>query len=250
MKRILLYHVYPVNNWREITQELFVRTPFDHIVVHVSLPVDDSVSRTDVISFFTPYSVSSILFSLNSGTGEVDALRAFTTHTDLRDFDILTYLHSKGVTKTDNPHVRAWTSMMRYFVIDRMDLCERAFRRGFVTYGINKSPVTRVAAGFRGSRFFYEGNFVSLNLRRVNLREAVERLLENDYYGVEGFWGKLCSFRLGYSPFDSGVNHYTSSVSPKIYRSATGRCRYRFIRSFYKVRAYFKKQTNHASHPE
>ena len=250
MATILLYHLYPINNWKEVTSELFSYLPYENIIVHVSLPDMAEERQAEVASFLRQYPVDKVLYSPNSGKGEYDALLRFVKECTFDGYDSLTYLHSKGVTKPDNPHIQNWRRLMYYFVVQRRELIERAIRRGFVTYGINKTPVSREADGFRGSQFFYEGNFVSLNLRKVNLREAVEQLLENDYYGVEGFWGKLCPDRLGFSPFNSGINHYRSSVSPDVYKSALARWHYRVIKNFYQAKAYILSKLRHASYPD
>jgi hypothetical protein len=234
---ILLYHIYPINHWQEITDILFQKLPFDKIVVHVSLPANDEGIRLELESYFKKYPVNEILYSPNSGTGEVDAMKRFISSVDLQEFDLLTYMHCKGVTKPANSHIMEWTKLMRYFIIEKIDQCKKAFRRGFVTYGINKAIPNQQDEGFRGSNFYYEGNFVSLNLKKVNLKKAVEEHLEHTYYGLEGFWGKLCSYKMGYAVFNSGVNHYLMAVPEKDYTTVFGRLKYSMIRNFYKLKS-------------
>ena len=195
----------------------------------------------EVEQYFKQYKVAEIIYSVNSGKGEVDAMKRFVQTKNTEGFDVLTYMHCKGVTKPGNKHIEEWTKLMHHFIINEMDVCQWAFRKGFVTYGINKSIPVQSDEGFRGSRFFYEGNFVSLNLRKVNLKESVAQHLEDSYYGLEGFWGKLCSYKEAYTPFCSGVNHYMATVPRKDYITAIGRWRYRFIKSFYIVKSRFRK---------
>lgn len=233
---MLLYHLFPVNNWRVVTSEILSELPFEKIIIHVSLPENQESSKSEVEAFFSSYKASQLIFSINSGKGEVDAIRSFITNIDYTGYDILTYMHSKGVTKPTNQHIRNWVRIMHYFVVKRMDICERAFKRGFITYGINKSVPLGNTNGFRGANFFYEGNFVSINLSKIQLSNAVNQLLEDDYYGVEGFWGKLCSWRLGYSPFNSRVNHYISSVPERFYKTRVGRFYYFLVTVFYRLK--------------
>jgi hypothetical protein len=241
LAKILLYHIYPINHWQEITDLLFRKLPFDKIVVHVSLPEGDKSIRTELENFFARYPIDKFLYSVNSGTGEVDAMKSFVTSVDLQNFDVLTYMHCKGVTKPGNEHISKWTKLMRYFIIEKMSRCEKAFGKGYITYGINKTVPNQEDAGFGGSNFFYEGNFVSLNLKKVDLKKAVQKYLEHSYYGLEGFWGKLCSYELGYAVFNSGVNHYMSTVEEKDYTTALARLRYSMIRNYYRMRARFNK---------
>lgn len=237
MRKILLYHIYPVNHWQEITDILFQKLPFDKIVVHVSLLTGEESEKPELENYFKKFGVDEILYSANSGTGEVDAMTSFIRSVDLRAFDLLTYMHCKGVTRPENKHILGWTNLMRYFIIEKMNRCKKAFRNGYVTYGINKSIPNKADEGFRGCNFFYEGNFVSLNLKKVDLAKAVEKHLEHSYYGLEGFWGKLCSYKEGYSVFNSGINHYLMTVEDKDYMTALGRLKYRMVRDFYKIKS-------------
>ena len=219
---------------------LFQNLPFDRIVVHVSLP-ENGVTKEEVASSLQRYPVDEIIFTPNSGHGEADALAAFVNISDLSEYSVFTYMHCKGVTKPGNPHIIEWVKLMRYFIIDRMDQCNMAFKRGFVTFGINKSIPSQTDDGFRGSNFFYEGNFVSVNLTKVDLKSSVAEKMEKSYYGVEGFWGKLCDYELGYSVFRSGVNHYLISIPEKIYTSVIGRLKYRAILEYHNLKSKFFK---------
>jgi hypothetical protein len=236
LSTILLYHVYPVNHWREVTRFLFQKLPFKRIVVHVSVPADKEDIKGEVESYFKAYPVDEILYSPNTGKGEVDAMNRFVTTQNLAAYDIFTYMHCKGVTKPDNRHVWEWTRLMRYFIIEKMDRCKRAFKKGFVTFGINKSIPGKEDEGFRGSNFFYEGNFVSVNLKKVNLAKAIEHI-EYTYYGLEGFWGKLCSYKEGYSAFNSGVNHYLLTVPERHYTTVFGKLKYNMIKRYYQIKS-------------
>jgi hypothetical protein len=237
MTTILLYHVYPINHWKEITGILFQELPFDKIVVHVSLPTMEESQKHEVEAFFQKYPVDDILYSPNSGTGEVDAIKVFIQTHDLKGFDLLTYMHCKGVSKPGNKYILEWTKMMRYFIIEKMSVCKRAFRKGYITFGVNKSIPNKADEGFRNCNFFYEGNFVSLNLKKVNLEQAVHAQLENTYYGLEGFWGKLCAYQEGYSIFNSGINHYLSPISEKDYATSYARFRYSLVKNFWSIKS-------------
>lgn len=241
MTKILLYHIYPINQWRDITEILFKELPFDKVVVHVSLPNDGSISKQELESYFQKYGVHDFLYTANRGIGEVDAMINFVRSVEMKGFDILTYMHCKGVTKPDNKHILSWTKLMRYFIIEKMDICKKAFKKGYVTCGINKSVPNQKDEGFHGCSFFYEGNFVSLNLKKVDLKKAVEEHLEHTYYGLEGFWGKLCDYELGFTMFNSGINHYVMTVEENDYTTTLARMKYNMIRNFYSVRSRFKQ---------
>lgn len=237
MRSILLYHIYPINHWKDITAFLFQKLPFQRIIIHVSLPNENEMLKQELEDYFKNYPVNDILYSLNSGKGEVDAMKKFVQTQDLKQFDILTYMHCKGVSKPDNKNISDWTRLMHYFIIEKMNICKKVFKKGFTTFGVNKSVPDKGDEGFRGCNFYYEGNFVSLNLKKVNLKEAVEKYLENSYYGLEGFWGKTCSYKEGYSIFDSGINHYLMPISEQDYKTTFARFKYNLIKQFYTIRA-------------
>lgn len=247
MRSILLYHIYPINHWKEITDFLFQKLPFHKIVVHVSLPQGEDHRKGELETYFNNYGVHQFLYSANSGKGEVDAMKSFVAQRLYEGFDLLTYMHCKGVTKPDNKNIENWTRLMRYFIIEKMEQCKKVFRKGYVAFGINKTVPNQEDEGFRGSNFFYEGNFVSLNLKAVDLEQAVARHLEDSYYGLEGFWGKLCPYKKGYAIFNSGINHYLLSVAEKDYTSSLGRLRYKMVRHYYLLRYRMKNASKQRS---
>lgn len=238
MNKILLYHIYPINNWREITDYLFQKLPFETIIVHVSLPVDGSTTEKQIEEYFKKYKIDKFIYSQNSGLGEVDAIYCLIETQDLVGYDILTYMHCKGVTKPVDTNVFNWTKLMRYFIIEKMDVCEKVFKKGYATFGVNKSiPDENMINHFIGSNFIYEGNFVSINLKKIKLNKSVlEEHLEKSYYGVEALWGKLCKFQDGYTMFNSGINHYLDSVPEDRYTTVLGRTRYNLMTFYYRTR--------------
>ncbi|MCA8833419.1 hypothetical protein [Hymenobacter pini] len=204
----------------------------------MSLPTDGSVTESEIESYFAKYPITRFLYSQNSGLGEVDGLYRFVETQDLTGYDILTYMHCKGVTKPGHEHIFNWTKLMRYFVIEKMDVCEKAFKKGYATFGANKGiPDHNMKHHFVGSNFIYEGNFVSINLHKITITKAVlDTYLDRSYYGVEALWGKLCRYEEGYTVFNSGLNHYNASVPEKLYTTRLGRARYNLMTFYYRMR--------------
>jgi hypothetical protein len=236
-KKILLYHLYPINNWKEITDGLLRNIPHNKVFVHISIPVKEEKQAilNEIKLFFNKYKYDiSFVSSKNSVHPEVDAILSFVEKRAYIGYEILTYMHSKGVSKPENSNIKDWVEMMRYFIIDRMDICEKAFMKGYVTYGVNKSLVYTENPGFINSTYFYEGNFVSINLTKIkDFDLQVIKKIEKEYHGLEGFWGKLCKANLAYSPFNSGVNHYLSPFPEKIYKVKKNRVYHNISRFYY-----------------
>lgn len=227
MKKILLFHIYPVNHWKEVTQQLLSGLPHDEVIVHVSLELDSC--QKEISDFLvTIEKVREILYSSNSPHPEVDAMEKFLTRVNIEDYSILTYMHSKGVSKAISQNIRDWTELMRYFIIEKMPLCERIFKKGYLLYGVNRTDDSNFDA-----HFFYAGNFVSINLTPAMISKIKSTPMEKEYYGLEGFWGKLCTSKYAYNAFYSRIDHYTNPFPERFYKSKWGRIRYSITSSFY-----------------
>jgi hypothetical protein len=234
MSKVLLFHIFPINNWQEVTARLLAFVPHDDIFVHVSLNQDEDIMRDHVSSFLQSFGkIRSIFFSQNTAHAEVDAMAIFRAKIDLSQYSLFTYMHAKGVTRPNDQNILDWVELLRYFIIDRMDLTLRAFERGYVMYGVNKTAVADDDWDFRGARFFYAGNFVTVSLRDGMLGKVNNTALENEYYGLEGFWGKLCPDAAAYNAFHSRINHYLTPFPGKFYKNWFGRRRYVIVSYLY-----------------
>lgn len=230
MSKVLLFHIFPINNWKEITTNLITNVPHQDIFIHVSLPQDSKLNQSDITDFLKSFAkVRSVFYSPNSSHPEVDAMSTFRNEVDFSAYQILTYMHTKGVTKPHNQKIAEWIELMRYFIIERMSHCEKIFGKGYLIYGVNKTSVSDQDLDFKGARFFYAGNFVSINLTSAMLEKIKSVPLQKEYYGLEGFWGKLCKSSLAYGAFHSRVNHYLSSFPDNYYKGKLRRMRYSAI---------------------
>lgn len=226
MRSLLLYNLYPVNNWKELTTYLLRKVPHTHIAINVSLNwIDNLLYRNSILAFLKNIpKVEYVFVSQNSkAVAEVVGFNKFRQEIDFKLYDLATYIHSKGVTKPENVYIREWVEFMRYFQIDKHELCIKAFKEGYGLYGVNFGRYTggeRLYAN-RISDFHYSGNFVSVNLSL--LRDVfLYTPCDNDYYGVEGFWGKLCSYELAFNAHSSSPtisNHYKERYPEELYKN-------------------------------
>lgn len=225
-KTILLYNLYPINNWKEITDRLIKKVPHDEIIIHVSLSLVQNIFyKQKIKKYLKKYSkVTQIIFSINdSKIAEVKGFLKLRSVLLQKKVSVVTYVHSKGVTKPNNNNIKEWVELMRYFIIDRMDICIDAFNKGFKLYGVNlgEHKLGEEKYGpYSYSSFHFSGNFVSVNLNLLN-KEFFSTPVDNDYFGVEGFWGKLCDVNDVYCPHISGENiknHYLEPYPEKFYK--------------------------------
>jgi hypothetical protein len=225
MRSILLYNLYPRTIWRSLTASILGDVPHhDTIAVHVSLPLH-LVPLYPVISRHLRAfpKVSLICASLNRRhKGESVGFNRLRTTLDFNPFDIVTYVHSKGSSRKrkNTAPIAAWTDYMRYFVVQRHDLCHQAFEQGYYTYGVELTPHVFARKEherlFAACRFMYKGGFVSLNLRHLRSAFLSSPCIEH-YYAVERFWGTLCDIEHAYCAFQSAIDLYQTPLSPSRY---------------------------------
>lgn len=220
-KSVLIYHVYLRNNWKELTSALFMGIPHDDICVNVN--VDWFLLWKfipAVIWFKKDKKVKKVFFTINSTSkAEVLGFKKLRYWIQSRGYSLVTYMHGKGVTKPYNQNIKDWVELMRYFIVDRSDLCLEAFDKNYKLYGVNLEAY-KVGNGRSGpykfSEFHFSGNFVSINLDLLS-DKFFSTEVDEDYFGIEGFWGKLCPISEVYCPFISNVDHYQTPFPKQKY---------------------------------
>ena len=221
-RKALLVHVYVVNYWFLICDKLLRNVPHDDIYVHVSYGSVFSLNYllAQVYFRFRP-KVKAVYFSKNATSAEVKAFQLLRAKIDLAQYSILSYIHAKGVTKPHNSNIKDWVELMRYFLLDRMDICEKAFANGYKLYGINLGAYDDKYpryGPFSFSEFHFAGNFVSVNLNI--LRDKITSTqIDDEYFGLEGFWGKLCDIDGVYCPFISPLDLYSHPFPEPLYKN-------------------------------
>lgn len=234
-KSALLYNLFPVNNWREVTLELLSDATHDDLFIHVALPWWFYLQPWKILQvkqFLEQHlpRLRRLWYSTNRRKqGETIGFETFRQQIDWNAYQLLSYLHSKGVSKRKwrNPNVRDWRRLMHYFVIERHELCLQAFAAGYVTYGCNRltaadlSPTAPQAV--REAGFIYGGNFVSLNLELAREAFLSAPIIPN-YFGVEAFWGQLCPLSKAYSAHQSGIENHYETPYPRDCYAASEQC--------------------------
>lgn len=223
MKNILLYHLYIVNNWKEISGELLLEVPHDDIYVNLSF--DWRYLHTVFIAYFFFKKIKKVrrvfVTPNDARYGELLGFNKFRSRIDFTSYQILTYMHGKGVTRPGNTRIDDWRRLMRYFIIDRFPLCVKVFEEGYCLYGVNLSRFngadTDRKHSYKYSDFWFRGNFVSVNLDLVRQKFVSQPIVIEDYYSIEGFWGTLCSFDLAFCAHESNVSHYKENYPAYFY---------------------------------
>lgn len=230
----LLYHVYPINNWRQITEQVF---RFSSIFDRVLISVAGHDTNGDVESFTTGLStVHTELRGIDEKLHEPDSWNThFLPEILSRPNDTYFYCHSKGVTRPDNTCVEQWREMMLYFLLEKHAnyIAPKISHYGFV--GIEKKP-GRPGAGCRCS-WYYAGNFWWMNPSMLDQSllvplKVMAKKRRGRRHGQPRSSGQIKTFYNtqalealpGKFPTESGLCLYGTSLD--LYRDAEPRSKY------------------------
>lgn len=214
-RSVLLYNLYPLNKWKEITDSLLAVVHHDDIIVHINIPKRNPIAAINAYRYVKKFEkLRGVYFSLNYKTkGESKGFETFRRVVDFDKYDIASYIHSKGSSRKrkDTEPIKSWTELLRYFVVERLDLAIQSFEQGYYLYGVNLSEqVLKKRDGSYispGSNFLYQGNFVTINLNSLEKKFLITECKPH-YYGLEMFWGCLCSVDKAFEVHNSQVDHY------------------------------------------
>ncbi len=214
-RSVLLYNLYPLNKWKEITDSLLAGLGHDDIIVHINIPKRNALAAIIAYNYVKKIrKVRDIYFSLNyKFKGESKGFETFRKFVDFDNYDVASYIHSKGTSRKrkDTQPIKSWTELLRYFVVERLDLAIQSFERGYYLYGVNLSEqVLKERDGSvisPDSNFLYQGNFVTINLNELREKFLTTKCKQH-YYGLEMFWGSLCSINKAFEVHNSKVDHY------------------------------------------
>ena len=223
-RSVLLYHLYIINNWYSITKKLLTNAPHKEIVININYDLRH-VFKLPFIWLWLKLNfprTSKVFFTQNhSGKGEVLGFVKFIRYIELicYEIDILTYIHSKGVSKPNNKPVADWVELMRYFILERWDLTRAAFKEGYKLYGCNLAGNPGIDDyAFKYAPFIFRGNFVNVNYPL--LKDKIHQTKPgSDYFGVEGYWGNLCDISECYCCHESHISHYKEEYPECKYKS-------------------------------
>jgi hypothetical protein len=222
-QKALLFHVYIFNDWVNTSQKLLSKAPFDDVYVNVNIDIKYLWKLPFVLWWFGRHQkLQRLTVTINKWKiGEVPGFEKLRSAIREKDYAIVSYMHAKGVTKPQNSCIRDWVELMRYFIVDRMDLCIDAFEKGYKLYGVNLGEYKKGDhrnGPYKYSNFHYSGNFVSVNM--VLLRDKFfSTEVDQDYFGIEGFWGKLCPTDQAFCVHSSnGKDHYHEPYPEYLYK--------------------------------
>lgn len=224
MKSVLLYNLYLVNNWHQVTEELLSYIPQDDLYVNINFDWRYSFQIPKAILLLKKQKkLKKIFFSTNHASlGEVKGFENFRYKIDFSGYAIATYIHSKGVTKPNNKNVAAWRELMRYFVLEKFDETIKVFNEGYFLYGAilaqNIKDNILKNNNKLGVSHWYRGTFVSINLDKLR-NEFLTKNISKNFYGIEAFFGSLCDFNKCFNAHSVNISLYENEYNPEYYKN-------------------------------
>ena len=190
----IFYHIYQVNNWKDIYEEqmsliinsgLYDKAEFINIGINGNMILQNN---DKIICNINP----------NPEKEESDTLKRLKDFAEKNDDYKILYIHTKGVTINSNP-VNDWRKYMNYFMIENWKECVK-YLDNYDTVGCNLLK----DHGF-GDFPHYSGNFWWANSEYIN--KLNYSYLEDSFRFMREFWigsgsGKMFEIN------NSMVNHY------------------------------------------
>lgn len=224
MKSVLLYNLYLVNNWKEVTSQILQNIPQDDVYVNINFDWRYSFHIVKALIFLKKYKkIKHIFFSSNHAKlGEVKGFENFRKNINFNQYNIATYTHSKGVTKPNNKNVAAWREVMRYFVMDKFNDTINVFNSNYALYGVALSQNIKNGVVEKNETLnvshWYRGTFVSINLKKIR-NAFLTTPIQQNFYGIEAFFGDLCSFEECYNAHEINISLYNNYYSEDLYKN-------------------------------
>lgn len=248
-KRIILYVCYTISNWKYVTEEILRHANSDTILVHYTLPSPSLKRLNETPSllalpnhikwfkkkFSNQFTNIVFSFSINRKTeGEsVGARKQFRWLHKNKDnfltFTHLTYCHSKGVGKEENPNITKWREHISYYLFQRKDLESYARQNNYKTYGSLRLKNNQQSAPdpslspyrayirkcFSGCNWHYPGTFYTIFLDGVHRKILNYKIEKRNRWSMEAFPGRVFSHEEAYNCASIKGDNYSSFKAQK-----------------------------------
>ena len=198
---IIYIHVCCINNYKEVFEYLIycitqsgLYDVIDEIRCCILGQYDSELFKDPKIKI---HAVSD-----NIGLYEVFTINRIHEDCKTEQMNIL-YLHTKGITKPNNPNVKDWVKFLCYFTIYKYKECMDALHE-YDTVGVNLHTLDIV---------HYSGNFWWATSRYINTLEQCEYTCYNspEFWLTEKNKGKYGCL------WNSNVNHYYTEYPSNLY---------------------------------
>lgn len=178
---IIFYHMLCVNDYKDRFDKTYTKIKNSGLLDITSAIFVNCVGteKDNAIIYLKNYDKVTSSIS-EDNTDESSTLIKLWDVCQTHDGNIL-YLHSKGVTRSDNQNIKSWVDLMEYFCIEKFERCFRALEK-YDTCGVNLSyePMKHYSGNFWWSTSKY---IKSRNLFDVSLSSKI-----NDKRWYCEFW--------------------------------------------------------------
>jgi len=150
MNTYIYFHICCVNNWKEVVKYLLFNIKVSGLYDKIDEIRCVILGEYDN-SLFDP-KIKIIYKDLNIGLYEKKIMNLIYEDSLKDNFNIL-YIHSKGVTKPYNIHIKKWVEYMTYFVISKHEIClEKLIENDTVGVNYQDEPKRHYSGNFWWSK--------------------------------------------------------------------------------------------------
>ena len=212
MSNIIFYHLYCVNDYIDRFYKTYQKIQNSNLYQNVETIFINAVceNKDTFLSTKNKFNDKKINVSNFSTdlTGEMNTLEFM--HDVCNSLDKQTsilYLHSKGVTKPQNPYVQSWTDYMEYFLIENWNKCIELLK-SYDTCGVNLQydPAKHYSGNFWWTTANYLQQIPKINMNNCKCTNSLRAYCE--------FWLLDNDFCRPYSLHNSNIGHY-DNLYPK-----------------------------------
>lgn len=197
-KITIFYHIFMAGpTWLDVVKEQLSKLKESGLYDVVNSIQIHSLGHEDSI-WWIPGEYSKCLLASNStkNTFELNTIRYLHSYCRENPGELVLYMHTKGVTRTNMRAVNDWRLLMEYYCINKWKDCVELltkYNRSAVGVNIHSKPVPH----FSGNIWWATSDHVS----SLHYLESTDRM-EAEFYILSRNHSKACSL------FESGIDHY------------------------------------------
>lgn len=217
MKKYIYFHICCINNWTEIVRNI-LRSIFSSGLYEEITEIRCCIlGKREYLNddIFTDRKIRIIYRSEDISLRELITLNLLLEDSKREDFYVL-YLHSKGVSKSDNPHIRDWTNYMLYFNVHLYEIAVKNLKYSDacgVNYQCNQ---------YSGNYWWSKSSYIR-KLSKLPPPDQANNVVPETWltsHGLRDKPGEHCKI---VSLWRSGVSHYKNPYPETDYKDCIER---------------------------
>lgn len=121
-KKVMFWSICQLNNWKFVVLDQYYRLLFSGILDDIEKVYITVLGGEDIDWLLSKHNKFVLDKRGKVNEYERTCLHSLLEYAQTNDADVL-YIHTKGVSKPNNPNVQEWRRLMEYFLIDKYKEC-------------------------------------------------------------------------------------------------------------------------------